>query len=194
AGFVLLGTLRAFLAVADGLQPVGGDAKSLQELFGGAGAAVAQPEVVLGGAAFVAMALDDDGRIGEIAQDALRKGNRRRGSRRRRGRRRRRHVDRGGSRVGSARTGGGHCIGGGIARVDATAASALYGTNALVDGYAGDGAGDFPTQGGCLATLNRGGLRRELRHRGSGRLCRGWLDHWRRRRRRGRGRHLLLTS
>src|ERR1039458_7663547 len=198
------------------------------ELFGGAGAAVAQPEIVLGGAAFVAMALDDDGRIGEIAQDALqrggilgenvagvtadiglivvevsvqdfrrdalRKGNRRRGSRRRRGRRRRRHVDRGGSRVGSARTGGGHCIGRGIARVDATAASALYGTNALVDGYAGDGAGDFPTQGACLATLNRGGLRRELRHGGSGRLCRGWLDHWRRRRRRGRGRHLLLTS
>src|ERR1019366_4825810 len=112
AGFVLLGTLRAFLAVADGLQPVGGDAKSLQELFGGAGAAVAQPEVVLGGAAFVAMALDDDGRIGDIGlivvevsvqdfrRDALRKGNRRRGSRRRRGRRRRRHVDRGGSRVG----------------------------------------------------------------------------------------------
>ena len=71
AGFVLLGTLRTFLAVADGLQPVGGNAESLEELFGGAGAAVAQSEVVLGGAAFVAMALDDDGRIGEIGQDGL---------------------------------------------------------------------------------------------------------------------------
>src|ERR1035438_1365250 len=161
AGFVLLGALRPFLAVADGLQPVGGNAEPLEELFGGAGAAVAQPEVVLGGAAFVAMTLDDDGRIGEIAQDTLQRGAipgenvagvtadiglivvevsvqdfRRDALRKadlsrllhwRRGRRRRRHVDRGGSRVGSARTRGGQCIGGGVARVDATAASALYG-------------------------------------------------------------------
>jgi hypothetical protein len=41
AGFVLLGTLRVLLTVADGLQPIGGDAESLEELFGGAGAAVA---------------------------------------------------------------------------------------------------------------------------------------------------------
>ena len=42
AGFVLFGTLRTLLAVADGLQPVWGNAESLEELFGGTGTAVAQ--------------------------------------------------------------------------------------------------------------------------------------------------------
>ena len=71
AGFLLFGALRTFLTVADSVQPVGGNAESLEELLGGAGAAVAQPSVVLGGAAFVAMALNIDGLIGEIGQDAL---------------------------------------------------------------------------------------------------------------------------
>src|SRR5437660_3317114 len=74
AGLVLFGALGTFLAVADGLQPVGGDAESSEELFGRTGAAVAQAEVVLGGAAFVAMAFDDDGGAGEIVEDSLERG------------------------------------------------------------------------------------------------------------------------
>src|ERR1017187_9647171 len=130
-----------------------------------------------------------------VRLDSLENGDgRRRRGWRRWGRRRRRHVDRGRARDRPTRTGGGQGIGCGIARVDATAAGALHGADALVDRYAGDRAGDFPTQGGRLAALNRGGLRRELRHAGSGWRGRWWLDHrWRRRRRR-RGRHLLLTS
>src|ERR1019366_2761882 len=113
---------------------------------------------------------------------------------RRWGRRRRGHVDRGRARDGPPRTGGGQGIGGGIARRHAVAAGALHGADALVDGYAGDRAGDFPTQGGRLTALNRGRLRRELRHAGSGRRRRWRLDHRRRRGRRRRGCHLLLAS
>src|ERR1039458_8215919 len=130
-----------------------------------------------------------------VLRDALLNGDDRLNlSGRRWGRRRRRHVDRGRARDGPTRTGGGQRIGGGIARVDATAAGALHGTDALVDGYAGDRAGDFPTQGGRLTALNRSGLRRELRHAGSGWWWWGFiLVRWRRGRRR-RGRHLLLAS
>ena len=60
-------------------------------------------------------------------------------------------------------------IGGGIARADAAVAGVLHRADALVDGHAGDVAGDFPTQRGGLAALNRGGLGRELRHGRSGR-------------------------
>src|SRR6185369_5398965 len=210
-----------FLAVADGLDPVDRNPESLDELFGGTGAAVAQPEVVLGGAAFVAMALNHDGRIGEVVQDGLeRRGilgergagvtanvclvvieicvldvrrerlvdgdSRRRRCRWRRGRRRSGHVDSGRLRGGATRTGGGKGIGSGVARADATAAGALYGSNALVNRHAGDIAGDFPTQRRGLTALNRGGLRRELRNGGSGWRRRGRLDRGRRRRGRGR--------
>ena len=89
------------------------------------------------------------------------------------------HVDRGRCRSGSTRTGGGQGIGGGIARADATVAGARCGANALADGYAGGAAGDFPTQCGSLAALNRCGLRRELRHGRSGR--RGSGPFWKRR-------------
>ena len=37
AGFLLFGALRTFLAIADGLQPVGGNAESLEKVLGGAG-------------------------------------------------------------------------------------------------------------------------------------------------------------
>src|SRR5215469_15078672 len=71
AGFVLLGTLRAFLAVADGLETVTRNAKADQEILSGAGAAVAQPEVVLGRTALIAVAFHHDRSAGEIGQDAL---------------------------------------------------------------------------------------------------------------------------
>src|SRR6202011_4538647 len=135
------------------------------ELLGGAGTAVAQPEVILGGAAFVAMSFNDDGRIGEIAQDALERGgilgengagvtanvgliiveisvlnvrreglvdgdHRRRLGRRRGGGRGRGDADSGRLRGGATRTGGREGIGSRIAWADATAASALYGSNA----------------------------------------------------------------
>src|ERR1017187_603375 len=113
---------------------------------------------------------------------------------RRWGWRRRGHVDRGRARDGPTRTGGGQGIGGGIARRHAIAAGALHGADALVDGYARDRAGDFPTQGGRLTALNRRGLRRELRHAGSGRRRSDFFNYrWRRSRWR-RWRHLLLTS
>jgi hypothetical protein len=41
AGFLLFGALRMLLAIADGIQPLGGLAQSLEEVLGGAGAAVA---------------------------------------------------------------------------------------------------------------------------------------------------------
>src|ERR1017187_7361659 len=130
-----------------------------------------------------------------VLRDALLNGDDRLNlSGRRWGRRRRRHVDRGRARDGPTRTGGGQRIGGGIARRHAIAAGALHGADALVDGYARDRAGDFPTQGGRLTALNRRGLRRELRHAGSGRRRSDFFNYrWRRSRWR-RWRHLLLTS
>src|SRR5580700_1744973 len=71
AGFVVVGTLRAFLAVADGLQFIGRNSQLDQEVLGGSGALVAQSQVVLGRAALVAMALDGDAGIGEAGEDGL---------------------------------------------------------------------------------------------------------------------------
>jgi hypothetical protein len=66
-----LGALRPLLAVADGLQPIGRDAQLDEKIFGGTGAAIAQPEVIFGGAALVAMALHHDRGAGELGQNGL---------------------------------------------------------------------------------------------------------------------------
>ena len=71
AGFVGFGALRTLLAVADRLQPVGGNSELHQEILGGTGAAVAQAEIVFGRAALVAVAFHHDRRVREIGEDAL---------------------------------------------------------------------------------------------------------------------------
>src|SRR5580704_8552184 len=69
ARFVLVGTLRTLLAVADGFQLFAGNAQLRQEFLSGGGAPVAEGQVVLGGAAVVAMALDGDGGVREAGED-----------------------------------------------------------------------------------------------------------------------------
>src|SRR5271166_5856224 len=69
ASFVGFGTLRALLAVADGLQAIGGDAQLHQEILGGGGAAVTKREVVLGRTAFIAVAFDDHREVGILLED-----------------------------------------------------------------------------------------------------------------------------
>src|SRR5216683_616909 len=58
ATFLALRAKRLFLAVADGAQPVCGNSERDDVLLHGAGAAIAKPEVVFGGAALVAVSFD----------------------------------------------------------------------------------------------------------------------------------------
>src|SRR5208283_2031651 len=74
AGLVGFRTLRPFLPVADGFQPVSGQPQRHQELLGGAGAAIAQPDVVFGRTALVAMAFHRDHSVGEIGQNGFQSG------------------------------------------------------------------------------------------------------------------------
>src|SRR5258706_14631226 len=60
AGFVALRAEGLFLAVADGADWIGADAQRHHVLFDGGGTAIAEREIVFGGAALVAMAFDDD--------------------------------------------------------------------------------------------------------------------------------------
>ena len=62
---------RSLLAVADGLQPVGRNAKLHQEIPCRRGAPVAETQVVLSRTALVAMPFHVDGRAGEIGENAL---------------------------------------------------------------------------------------------------------------------------
>src|SRR5277367_2327253 len=71
ASFVGVGTLRAFLTVADGFQVIGGDAQLDQEVLGGGSAAIAQREVIFGGAALIAVAFDDHREVGILLEDLL---------------------------------------------------------------------------------------------------------------------------
>ena len=67
AGLGVVGAELLLLAVADNADAVGGDAGFDQRGLGGVGAILAQREVVLGGAAVVAVAADDDAdvRVGD---------------------------------------------------------------------------------------------------------------------------------
>ncbi len=60
AGFVFFGAELALLAVADDADAVGADAGGDEGLLGGVGAVFAEGDVVLGGAAVVAVAGDED--------------------------------------------------------------------------------------------------------------------------------------
>src|SRR6185312_5081535 len=60
--------LRTLLAVADGLDAVGGDALRDQVLAHRVGAPLTQRKVVLAGAAFVALAFDGDRIVGVLLQ------------------------------------------------------------------------------------------------------------------------------
>src|SRR6266702_4288217 len=60
AGFVGFGAEGLFLAVTDGVEVGGRNAEIDEVLFDGVGAAIAEGEVVFGGAAFIAMAFDID--------------------------------------------------------------------------------------------------------------------------------------
>src|SRR5262249_24733054 len=71
AGFVGLGTLRPLFAVADGLQPVAGDAELCQEILRGAAAAIAQAQVVFRRSTFIAVSLDDDRGVREVRENRL---------------------------------------------------------------------------------------------------------------------------
>src|SRR5208283_5010205 len=69
AGFVGRGAEGLFLAVADGGEAVGRNALAEEILFVGDGAAIAEREVVFGGAAFVAMAFDGDADLRIVAEE-----------------------------------------------------------------------------------------------------------------------------
>src|SRR5580704_14006799 len=60
---------RALFSVADGLHPVRGDSERSQELLRRGGPAVTERQVVLRGAAFVAMAFNHDLDLGVGAQE-----------------------------------------------------------------------------------------------------------------------------
>src|ERR1700731_4397064 len=64
AGFVGFHAEGLFLAVADGVEIGGRDAEVDEVLLDGVGTAIAQSEVVFGGAAFVAVAFDGDVGLG----------------------------------------------------------------------------------------------------------------------------------
>src|ERR1035441_5126516 len=74
ARLVVVGALRRFLAVSDGLQLVARDPQLDEEFLGGGGAPVAESQVVLGRAALVAMALDGDADIRNGGEDGERRG------------------------------------------------------------------------------------------------------------------------
>src|SRR5688572_1322173 len=59
-GLVARGIEGPFLSIGDGGQPVSGDAEVDEIVAGGAGALLAEGEVVIGGPALVAVALDGD--------------------------------------------------------------------------------------------------------------------------------------
>src|SRR5208282_1087661 len=69
AGFVGSRAEGLFLAVADGGEAVGRNAQADQILFDGVGAAIAESEVVLGGAAFIAMAFDGRADLRIVAKE-----------------------------------------------------------------------------------------------------------------------------
>ena len=58
-----------FFAEADGAEAIGGDAQGDQILLDGAGAAIAEREVVFGGAALVAVAFDGHAKLRIVAQE-----------------------------------------------------------------------------------------------------------------------------
>src|ERR1700722_5921073 len=63
--------LRALLAIADGFQAIRGDALLYQEILGGSGAPISQREVVLGGAALIAVAFHHYREVGILLEDLL---------------------------------------------------------------------------------------------------------------------------
>ena len=71
AAFVGLRTNGALFAVADGLQPVGGNAQLHQKIARRSRAAVAQTEVIFSRPALVAVPFHIDGGVGEVGEDAL---------------------------------------------------------------------------------------------------------------------------
>src|SRR5580692_1431722 len=68
---VVVGTLRAFLAVADGLQLIAGNTQLHQEFLSRRGPPVAESQIVLRGPALVAMAFDRHAGIREAGEDGL---------------------------------------------------------------------------------------------------------------------------
>src|SRR5438046_1649319 len=71
ATLVGLGTHRPFLAIADRLEPVGGNALLREEVAGGCRAAIAETEVVFGRPALVAVAFYVNRGIREIGEYPL---------------------------------------------------------------------------------------------------------------------------
>src|SRR5258706_3226324 len=69
ARFVVLVAEGLFLAEADGADAIGGDAQGNEILLDGAGAAIAEREVVFGGPALVAMAFNGDANLRGVAQE-----------------------------------------------------------------------------------------------------------------------------
>ena len=66
---IRFGAERLFLAVADGLDVVGGNASLDQRVTDGIRAAVAQSQVVLGRSALVAVSLYREGDVGMLLQE-----------------------------------------------------------------------------------------------------------------------------
>src|SRR5581483_331666 len=197
--FVGLGAERLLFAVADGLDAVGADAGLHQGLLDGVGAVIAQCQVVLGRAAFVAVPLDGELDVGVLREelsvplqrgllvgtnvvlvivkenvfDVLSKELLFRGRRLRRRRRRRdRHTS--GRVRGPAGSLCRQVIGRGLVGRNLLGAAGLDGAHAVVDADVGRVL-CLPTQRGGLALLN--GIRIGRQGRGWGGR-RGWW--WRR--------------
>src|SRR5260370_41498273 len=69
ARFVVLVAEGLFLAEADGADAIGGDAQGNEILLDGAGAAIAEREVVFGGPGLVAMAFNGHANLRVVAQE-----------------------------------------------------------------------------------------------------------------------------
>src|SRR6267378_168745 len=76
ARFVVLVAEGLFLAEADGADAIGGDAQGNEILLDGAGAAIAEREVVFGGAALVAVAFDGHAKLRIVAKELSGRGER----------------------------------------------------------------------------------------------------------------------
>ena len=71
ATFTAFGAGRPFFTIGDGAETVSRDAELAQEFLGRGGAAITEAEIVFGGTTLVAMALDGQRVVGELAEDGL---------------------------------------------------------------------------------------------------------------------------
>src|SRR5580704_4779261 len=203
-GLVRFSAERLLFAVADGLDIAGADPSSHQRALHGAGTAVAQSQVVLGGSALVAVSLNREVDVGMLLQESDIRLHRtllvpskigfvvievdvldvlreqlllgRPGCGRRWWRRRRSHGHPCGCLLSAAGSLRGQRVGGRVGRSRRLRAAGLHRSNA-VDAHVGGIAG-LPAERGGLALLNAVGTRRQRGRRRWWRRWRWWWWRW----------------